>query len=115
MVFRRHCRFNRLSKEIDMNENVNPLSLMATSPLTLRKDDKAGSWYQAMAEAWGQTLDKQAGSLETLADRISSGDDQPSTLTIMTAESMKMSFLANSSHTALSSTGDALKAMAQKS
>jgi hypothetical protein len=115
MVFRRHCRSNRLAKEIDMNENVNPLSLMATAPLAMKKDDKAGSWYQAMAEAWGQTLDKQAGSLETLADRISNGDDQPSTLTIMTAESMKMSFLANSSHTALSSTGEALKAMAQKS
>ena len=96
-----------------MNENVNPLSLLATAPLAMKKDDKAGSWYQA--EAWGQTLDKQAGSLETLAERISGGDDQPSTLTIMSAESMKMSFLANSSHTALSSTGEALKTMAQKS
>jgi hypothetical protein len=98
-----------------MSENFNPLSLMATSPLAMKKDDKAGSWYQAMAEAWGQTLDKQAGSLEQMADRISGGDDQPSTLTLMTAESMKMSFLANSSHTALSSTGEALKTMAQKS
>ncbi len=98
-----------------MNDHINPLSLLATAPLTAKKDSQAGSWYQAMAEAWGQTLDKQAGSLETLAGRISGGDDQPSTMTLMTAESMKMSFLANSSHTALSSTGEALKTMAQKS
>jgi hypothetical protein len=98
-----------------MNDNFNPLSLIATAPLAMKKDDKAGSWYQAMAEAWGKTLDKQASSLETMSERIGGGDDQPSTLTLLSAESMKMTFLANSSHTSLSSTGEALKTMAQKS
>lgn len=54
--------------------------------------------------------------METLATRISDGgDDKPSTLTLMSAESLKMGFLSNSSHTALSSTGEALKTLAQKS
>jgi hypothetical protein len=69
-----------------------------------------------MAEAWGETLDRQAASLEDLSNRISEGgQDNPSTLTLMSAEALKMSFLAQSSHTTLSSTGEALKTMAQKS
>ena len=98
-----------------MNQNVNPLSVMATAPSTTKKEG-SGTWYQAMAEAWGQTLDKQAGKLDELAADISAnGADQPSTLTLMSAESLKMGFLSQSSHTALSSTGEALKTMAQKS
>ena len=93
---------------------VNPLSVMATAPSNSKKEG-TGTWYQAMAEAWGQTLDKQAGTIETLSDQIGGGDDQPSTLTVMSAESLKMSFLSQSSHTSLSSVGEALKTMAQKS
>ncbi len=94
--------------------NVNPLSVMATAPSTTKKEG-SGTWYQAMAEAWGQTLDKQASTIEKLSGEIGSGSDNPATLTIMSAESLKMGFLSQSSHTALSSTGDALKTMAQKS
>lgn len=98
------------------DSTVNPLSVMATTPSVGKKSASGGgSWYQAMAEAWGQTLDEQAGKLETLGEAISTGGDNPSQLTLMSAESLKMSFLANSSHTALTSTGEALKTMAQKS
>lgn len=98
------------------DSTINPLSVMATSPTVGKKSGTGGgSWYEAMAQAWGQTLDEQAGRLETLGEQISTGGDQPSTLTQMSAESLKMSFLANSSHTALTSTGEALKTMAQKS
>ena len=98
-----------------MNESINPVSVMATTSSNSTKA-KSGTWYQAMAEAWGETLDRQAATMETLATRISDGgDDKPSTLTLMSAESLKMGFLSNSSHTALSSTGEALKTLAQKS
>lgn len=97
-----------------MSESINPLSVMATTPSVGKKSGGSGTWYQSMAEAWGATLDQQAGKLEALGDEISSGGDKPSTLTQMSAESLKMSFLANSSHTALTSTGEALKTMAQK-
>jgi hypothetical protein len=93
---------------------VNPLSVMATAPSATKKEG-SGTWYQAMAEAWGQTLDKQAGTIETLSNEIGGGSDNPSTLTVMSAESLKMGFLSQSSHTSLASVGDALKTMAQKS
>jgi len=97
-----------------MNDSINPLTMMATAPMNTGKNT-TGSWYQAMADAWGQTLDRQAGDMEALADRISAGDDKPATITALSAESLRMGFLSNSSHTALSSTGEALKTMAQKS
>lgn len=99
-----------------MNEAINPASVMAVNSGNSSKNgSKSGTWYQAMAEAWGETLDRQATKLESLGNQISSGGDKPSTLTLMSAESLKMGFLANSSHTALSSTGEALKTLAQKS
>ena len=99
-----------------MNEAINPASVMAVNSGNSSKNGaKSGTWYQAMAEAWGETLDRQATKLETLGNEISSGGDKPSTLTLMSAESLKMGFLSNSSHTALASTGEALKTLAQKS
>lgn len=98
-----------------MNEAINPASVMAVNSGNSSKNGKTGTWYQAMAEAWGETLDRQATKLESLGNQISSGGDKPSTLTLMSAESLKMGFLANSSHTALASTGEALKTLAQKS
>ena len=102
-----------------MNEAINPASVMAVNAGNSNKNGSksgsSGTWYQAMAEAWGETLDRQAGTLESLAGQISNGGDKPSTLTLMSAESLKMGFLSNSSHTALASTGEALKTLAQKS
>jgi len=98
-----------------MSQSINPLSVMATTPGVGKQNASGGTWYQAMAEAWGAALDEQAGKLETLGQEISAGGDKPSAMTMMSAESLKMSFLANSSHTALTSTGEALKTMAQKS
>ena len=95
---------------------VNPLSLMATTATQGANKNKDGTWYQAMAEAWGETLDRQASTLENLSTEIGEGGkDNPSTLTLMSAEALKMGFLSQSSHTTLSSTGEALKTMAQKS
>jgi vacuolar-type H+-ATPase catalytic subunit A/Vma1 len=95
---------------------INPLSLMATAATQSTDKDKSGTWYQAMARAWGETLDRQASTLEGLSSQIGEGGmDNPSTLTLMSAEALKMGFLSQSSHTTLSSTGEALKTMAQKS
>ncbi len=95
---------------------INPLSVMATNATQSNQKNKSGTWYQAMAEAWGETLDRQANTLEDLSTQIGEGgQDNPSTLTLMSAEALKMGFLSQSSHTTLSSTGEALKTMAQKS
>jgi len=103
-----------------MSQSISPLSMLAASPNAGRNSDSqsgsgtSGQWFEAMAQAWGEVLDQQAGKIEGLADQISAGDDQPATITQLTAESLKMGFLSNSSHTALSSVGSALETMARK-
>ncbi|MCX7231317.1 MAG: hypothetical protein NTW15_20335 [Burkholderiales bacterium] len=76
---------------------------------------KTSSWYEALAKAWGQVVDDQAGAIEGLSDRISGGDDKPGTLTLLTAASAKMQFTANSASTSLGSVGNSLETMARKS
>jgi hypothetical protein len=85
------------------------LASKATDP------SKTSSWYEALAKAWGQVLDGQAGQIEALSDRIDGGDDQPSTLTQLTSASSKMQFMATSSSTSLNSVGTSLETMARKS
>jgi hypothetical protein len=75
---------------------------------------KKSTWYEALANAWGQSLDGQAGQLESLAQQINEGDDKPSTLTMLSAESAKMQFMATSSSSSLTSVGQALETMARK-
>jgi len=82
---------------------------------TSTENNEEGSWFQAMAEAWGQALDRQANKIETLSTNMGvEGADTPSAITELTAESLKMTFVSNSSHTAISSVGSALEAMARK-
>lgn len=79
------------------------------------KKSDSSSWFEAMAEAWGQALDQQAARIETLGTEVASaGDDTPSTITQLTAESLRMGFLANSSHTSLTSISGGLEAVARK-
>lgn len=73
-----------------------------------------GSWFEAMADAWGQALDSQAQAIEDKSAEVSKNGDKPADVTELTAMSLKMSFLASSSHTALSSVGSALETMARK-
>lgn len=80
-----------------------------------QNDNKEDSWFEAMADAWGQALDRQATRIEDMSTNLGEqGVDTPSAITELTAESLKMSFLSNSSHTAISSVGSALDVMARK-
>lgn len=72
------------------------------------------SWFEAMAEAWGEALDKQASNMINRAENLSDGGETPGEITMLTAESLRMQFLSNSSHTALTSMGSALETMARK-
>jgi len=73
-----------------------------------------GSWFEAMAESWAKALDKQANNMIQQADIMRAGNESPSEISMLTAESLRMQFLSNSSHTALSSMGSALETMARK-
>ena len=99
---------------------LNPLSVMATAPLaTTTPGDGAtgsgsGDWFDAMAQAWSKSLNKEADTISTMSDSIGAGQDDPKSITLLTAESLRMGFLSDSSHTALSSAGTALDTMARK-
>jgi hypothetical protein len=97
---------------------LNTLSLVAAAPLSSSKGSSAsgsGSFFEAMARAWGQALDNQAGLIQQKADAVNAGgNDNPSAITELTTESLRMSFLSNSSSTSISSVGQALETMARK-
>jgi hypothetical protein len=105
-----------LKEAFAMSNNINTTAMIAALPMTQQKatGSKNGSWFEAMADAWGQALDKQASTIEEKSAAISNGGDTPSAITELSAEAMKMSFLSNSSHTSISSVGTALETMARK-
>jgi hypothetical protein len=76
---------------------------------------EANSWYAAMARAWGGALDQEAATITRMSDAVSNGgQDQPSTMTQLTAESQRMQFLSSSASTSMNSVGDALQALGKK-
>ena len=98
-----------------MSNYVNPLSTLAATPMSQQKDTKPSTWFEAMAKAWGDALDNQANTIQQQSDAISNGgNNTPSAITELTAQSLVMGFLSTSSHTSISTVGEALKTMAQK-
>ena len=96
----------------------NGTSMLAGSPLTgsrMSQNSGPGTWFEALSQAWGQTLDNQAVRIESMSQNVGvDGNDNPSQITKLTAESLRMSFLANSSSTSIDSVGKALETMARK-
>lgn len=75
----------------------------------------AHSWYEAMAQAWGQALNQQAAVITQLSDQVTNaGQDQPSQITQLTAESMRFSYIATNASTATTSVGEALQTLGRK-
>lgn len=75
----------------------------------------ANSWYEALARAWGGALDQQAGKIANMSEQITEmGQDQPSQMTVLTAESMKMQFMASNASTSMNSIGQALESLSRK-
>lgn len=87
-------------------------SAITAANSTNKKD--SGSWYEAMAEAWGKALDKQADKIVEMADGLENGGDSPSQYNQFTAESLRMGIISNASHTSLTSVASALETMARK-
>ena len=89
------------------------LSTGVSSP-TGNSKNKEGSWFESLADAWGDALDQQANRISALSSDVTQGQDNPSQITELTAESLRMSFISNSSHTSLTSAGTALETLARK-
>lgn len=99
-----------------MTDGVNGISNLAASPAMGARfgRSRSTSFFEALAKAWGSTLDGQAQKLQSMSNVVSNGDDRPSQIVELTAESMRMSFLAQSSSTSVDSVGKALETMARK-
>jgi hypothetical protein len=89
--------------------------LVLASTLTPPTKTTSGNFFEALARAWGEALDKQAQVIQEKSAVLNQdGSDTPGAMTELTAESAKISFMANSSHTSMSESAEALKAVAQK-
>jgi hypothetical protein len=77
--------------------------------------DQSKSWFEAMAKAWGNALDQQASKVTDLSAKVSeAGADQPSVMTQLTAESLKMQFLSTNASTSNNAVGQALETLGRK-
>lgn len=86
------------------------------SSLRMRgKEEKANSWYEALAQAWGDVLNKQAADIESRADAISNGSDQPKDLLLLSAQAQRFGFTSNNASTSTNSVGEALQTLGKKS
>jgi len=97
-----------------MSNNINAYTTLGALGSTGSTGSGDGSWFEAMADAWGKALDQQASTIEEKSAALDNGGDTPAAITELTAMSLKMTFLSNSSHTAISSVGSALETMARK-
>ncbi|MEM6267671.1 MAG: hypothetical protein AAF494_10765 [Pseudomonadota bacterium] len=96
-----------------MTDVTTQLSTLAAAP-TFGQNRRASNWFEAFAAAWGNALDNQANQIEARSNTLSEGADSPSEITMLTADSMRMSFMSQSSHTSLDSVSKALETMARK-
>ena len=87
----------------------------AQSGLGSPSESDRKSWYEAMAQAWGQALNNQAQVITQLSNEVGAGgNDQPAQITQLTAESMRFSFMATNASTATTSVGDGLESLGRK-
>lgn len=73
-----------------------------------------GSWFEALAEAWGSSLDNEAQTLQSMSNTVGQGNEEPSQIAQLSAESLRMSFMAQSENTSISAAGSSLQTMARK-
>ncbi|HTT11062.1 MAG TPA: hypothetical protein VMG60_09255 [Burkholderiaceae bacterium] len=98
------------------------LSLLAAAPAagtnqanTSTSGSGNSNFFEALASAWASALDNQANTLQQDSANISQdGNDQPSAITQLTADSLKFGFLTQSAQTSISSVGEGESTMGRK-
>lgn len=97
---------------MSVNSTAQVTSVLSVQSATGKKN--ANNWFEEMADAWGNALDAQAARIVEKSNEVSNGFDTPAEITQLTAESLRMNFISNSSHTSLTSVGSALETLARK-
>ncbi len=98
----------------NVNESQSASNFAAQSGRNSVDKKDLSSWYEAMAGAWGKTLDGQATKITEMAETIASGENNPSNMTMLTAYSLEMQFMSNNASTSITSVGQALESLARK-
>ena len=79
------------------------------------KGPGSGNWYEALAEAWGQVMDKKAGELVAASDQIGNdGNNNPSAMIKASALAQEFAFTSNMAATSNSSVGQGLEAVSKR-
>ncbi len=124
---------------------LSPTMLATSGQNNAKSKGQAGgggsaSWFEALADAWGSAMDKQAGKIVALSDNLQSLNDtikagaepgadqaakdladvtgktdQPSVLVKLTAESQRFAFMSTSENTSMSSISQGQEKLASKS
>lgn len=97
-----------------MSEISQTQAMAMSSSNTSNTSNRKASWFEAMADAWGKALDNQANKISDMSNELVDGIDSPRQVSLLTAESLRMQFLSNSSHTAITAVGSSLETMARK-
>lgn len=84
------------------------------TPVSPQPRARSDSWFEAMAQAWAEVMDKQAAEVVALSDELSAGRDDPGTAIQLQAQAQKMAYLATASSTSINSVGNALEVLAKK-
>jgi hypothetical protein len=96
-----------------MADYSNQMAFLASVPMTQQKrtteQQRQRHVLRGDGPGVGRSLDRQANAIVQKSDALTAGDDSPAAVTALTTEALKMSFLSNSSHTSISSVGQALE------
>jgi len=99
----------------EINQNIQFPQVLPNTENNKSSQTKTGeNWFETMADAWGKALDVQANRIIEQSQKVTTDSSSPADVTKLTAESLRMSFIANSSHTSLTSVGTALDTLARK-
>lgn len=71
------------------------------------------SWFEAMARAWGEGLDQQAGEVTQLSQEMRTSDSVGKTVELQ-AQVQRLSFLSESASNSVKSAAQAMTSLARK-
>ena len=97
---------------------TDPVSQLAATPMIAdnkKRTERADTWFQAFASAWGRSLDQKAEAMIASADGIRAGTaDKPSDIAQLTAQSLEFTYMSQAQNTSVTSVGEAMKTSPRK-
>ena len=102
-------------------DGINGAAPLFVTPQSVNKSSGryssgGATWYEALAQAWGQVLDNKAGELVASSNDIgNNGVNNPSAILKASALAQEFNFLSSQAATATNSIADGLQSVAKRS